>query len=466
MEKTSVEDELTLTVNTDCKRQKLSTPLLEDFKADSSQKLKALHDHLDIVVEERSREVKLKENQLKILSLNLAEVQKQTEAARIEALNKEKELDLLRNEIKSEETTLKNTQDELESKKKDFGEVQKQIKAAETEACHKLKELDLLRNQIKSEELKKKELRLRSTVLVKHEEQPIQAETELWIREFSSDSLDRDEVSSYLRALSNPAKFVLDLVEGQIRAAQRRQRSGLQDPVVENLVMFFEELAKTGGWDKDQMRFKAMQVGTQWKKMIVIESPSSSLEALAFLLFIVGYEVTRLIDKEETVLLATSVLHYEQGPELFHLLGLNRNIPEFIRELIEDHQYIPAARIICLFKRKDFSATTLLMKEITDLRRRSSVEKAEKRDIGKFKAIVELAAGYDLDIDIPAGLTAKLMLQSKNSTPPVEETCGSGPSSVSKATSSQVAATHSSAGLLVPKHETKPFVNASVISQG
>uniref|UniRef100_A0A1J3GDA9 FRIGIDA-like protein n=1 Tax=Noccaea caerulescens TaxID=107243 RepID=A0A1J3GDA9_NOCCA len=464
MEKTSVEDELTLTVNTDCKRQKLSTPLLEDFKADSSQKLKALHDHLDIVVEERSREVKLKENQLKILSLNLVEVQKQTEAARIEALNKEKELDLLRNEIKSEETTLKNTQNELESKKKEFGEVQK--------------ELDLLRRQIKSEELKKKELRLRSSVLVKHEEQPIQAESKLssgealWIREFSSDSLDRDEVSNYLRALSNPAKFVLDLVEGQIRDAQRRQRSGLQNPVVENLVMFFEELAKTGGWDKAQMRFKAMQVGTQWKKMIVIESPSSSLEALAFLLFIVGYEVTRLIDKEETVLLATSVLHYEQGPELFHLLGLNRNIPEFIRELIEDHQYIPAARIICLFKRKDFSATTLLMKEITDLRRRSSVEKAEKRDIGKFKAIVELAAGYDLDIDIPAGLTAKLMLQSKNSTPPVihcstvEETCGSGPSSVSKATSSQVAATHSSAGLVVPKHETKPFVNASVISQG
>ncbi|CAA7057293.1 unnamed protein product [Microthlaspi erraticum] len=383
MEKTSVEDELALTVTTNCKRQKLCTPLLEDFKADSSQKLKALHDHLDIVVAERSRQVKLKENQLNILSVNLVDVQKQIEAARTEALNKEKELDLLKNEIKTEESTLKNTQDELESKKK---------------------ELDLLRSQIKSEELKKKELRLRSSVLVKHEEKPIQEETKLckedalFIREFSSASLDRDEVFRYLRALSNPAKFVLDLVEGQIRDAQRRQRSGLQDPVVENLLMFLEELAKTGGWDKDQMRFKAMQVGTQWKEMIVIESPSSSLEALAFLLFIVGYELTRLIDQEETVLLATSVLHYQQGPELFHLLGLNRNIPEFIRELKEDHQYIPAARIICLFKRKDFSATTLLIKEIAELRRRSSVEKVEKRDVGKFKAIVELAEGMILTL--------------------------------------------------------------------
>ncbi|XP_024010982.1 uncharacterized protein LOC18016306 [Eutrema salsugineum] len=120
--------------------------------------------------------------------------------------------------------------------------------------------------------------------------------------------------------------------------------------------------------------------------------------------------------------------------------------------------------MICLFKLRDFSATTLLMKEITDLRR-SALEKAENRDVGRLKPIVELVSDYKLDIDLPGDLIAKLMFQRQNSTPPVLHCPVEAPqetsTSSSKDTTFQDAATRSGVDLLFPKSETKPFVNPS-----
>lgn len=96
MEKRRVEDEAALTG-------------AKKLKTDSSQMLKTLHNHLDMVVEE----VELKEKQLQVLSLKLAEIQKQIEqqtdklkSTEVEARDKEKALVLIKNQIKSEEKTL------------------------------------------------------------------------------------------------------------------------------------------------------------------------------------------------------------------------------------------------------------------------------------------------------------------------------------------------------------------------
>lgn len=297
MEKRSVGHELELSVPTGSKRQKV-WKALDKYKSDTSQLLKSLHDHLDMVVDERFKEVEVKEKEHQVLTLKLREIQKQIEvktnklkAVEIEAGGKEKELGLLRNQIKLEEEKLI--------------EVRKSVKNTQSEL-----------------ELKKKELRQRSNVLVKHEQQSIGAETEL-----SSVSLGHHEVSRALRGIRNPTEYVLDLVEREIRNAHYREESGLQNLVVENLVMFLEELEDIGGSDKPQLRLKATQVATLWKGMIRIEAPRSCLEALAFLLFVVAYGLESLINEEETALLATSVFHYKQGPRIFHSLGLKLQIP-------------------------------------------------------------------------------------------------------------------------------------------
>ncbi|CAL9241803.1 unnamed protein product [Arabidopsis halleri] len=282
----------------------------------------------------------------------------------------------------------------------------------------------LVQNTQRELELKKKELRQTSSVFVKHEQQPVAAETEqfsgdpLMRYEISSVSLGHHEVSNVLRAKPDPGRYVLNLVDGEVKDAHRKKESGLRELLVENLVVFFEELAEIKGWDQAQLQLKATQVATIWKRLISIEAPRSSPEALAFLLFIVAYGLKSLINEEETALLVTSVSHYKQGPKLFHSLGLELKIPDYVLGLINNRHYIPAVRLVCLFKLKDFQPQTLLMKEVIDLKR-SALEKADNKDVGRLRAIVELAADYKLDIDLSADLIAKLMFHKENSTPPV-----------------------------------------------
>lgn len=310
MEKTCVEDELTLTVtrlNSESKRRKICKSL-EKYKADSAGILRSVQDHLDMLetdIEKKSREVETKENKLQVLSLKLGKVQKQIKAAEIESGDKEKELNLLRNQIKSEETTL------IELKKS-------------------------VQNTQRELELKKKELRTTSSVFVKHEQQPVAAEAEqfsgdhLMRYEISSVNLGHLEVSNVLRAKRNPRGYVLNLVEGEIMDVHRKKESGLGELLLKNLVLFFEELAEIKRWDQSQLQLKATQVATLWKRLINIEAPRSSLEALAFLLFIVAYELKSLINEEKTALLVTSVSNYKQGPKLFHSLGLKLKIPGWV----------------------------------------------------------------------------------------------------------------------------------------
>lgn len=363
MEKTCGEDELTLTVtrlNSDSKRRKICKSL-EKYKADSAGILRSLQEHLDTLetdIEKKSLEVETKENKLQGLTLKLGKIQKQIKVAEIESGDKEKELDLLKNQIKSEENQLQvlslnlgKIQKQIEQQTNVVEAKAREIKAVEIEAGGKRKELDLLRNQITAEEmalielkklvqntqrelqLKKKELRQTSSVFVKHEQQPVAAETKqfsgdpLMRYEISSVSLGHHEVSNVLRAKPDPGRYVLNLVEGEVKDAHRKKESGLRELLVENLVVFIEELAEIKGWDQAQLQLKATQVATIWKRLISIEAPRSSLEALAFLLFIVAYGLKSLINEEETALLVTSVSHYKQGPKLFHSLGLELKIP-------------------------------------------------------------------------------------------------------------------------------------------
>ncbi|XP_010485892.1 PREDICTED: FRIGIDA-like protein 5 [Camelina sativa] len=275
--------------------------------------------------------------------------------------------------------------------------------------------------------LSKKRLRNMSTVLVKKEKQAAAAETApvnedaLTHHEIPAATLSRSEVSSVLRDLPNPAEFVLEEVQDHLNV-----ELGFQDSVLQILILSFEELTKIQRPDDPQLQNKAAQVATLWKEKIAIEAPKSSLEALAFLLFIVAYGLKNLINEEEAALLASSIAHYEQAPRLFKSLRLNTEIRKFVKELIKKNRYIPAVGLICLFKLTgELSPSHLLRKEIINLRR-SALEsrptessQAKDKDAGRLRAILELVADYKLEINLPGDLIAKLMIERENAAPQV-----------------------------------------------
>ncbi|KFK23552.1 hypothetical protein AALP_AAs53505U000400 [Arabis alpina] len=355
--------------------------------------------------------------------------------------SKSKELEEMNNQLDTKEKRYK----EIVETISEMEEKGKEIKVAEAEASglyaksqrirkeveDKEKELALLKNQIESEEKKllllkremeeetdgkKKDLELILSKLVSKD--MVLECVEQSSKFVKSASLGRDEVLSALRASPNPAAFVLDLVQEEIR------QGSCLDSSMEILLLFCEELAKIQQPDELQVQLlKATEVATLWKEKMTIEAPKSSLEVLAFLLFIVAYGLKELINQEETVLLASSIAQYEQAPTLFNAFGLKLEmIPEFVKELIKKMQYIPAVRLICSFKLDpDFSPSLILMKEVVNLRN-SALQPTESsqvkdKDAGTLRAILELVADYNLQVELPGDLVAKLIVQREKSTP-------------------------------------------------
>ncbi|CAL9219153.1 unnamed protein product [Arabidopsis halleri] len=175
----------------------------------------------------------------------------------------------------------------------------------------------------------------------------------------------------------------------------------------------------------DHIDTKAQELAILWKGKIRIETPrsSSSLEVLgAFLQFIVTFRLQNsIINQDETAQLASSVSHYKEAPTLFKSLGLDNVISEFVEELIDTCQYIPAVRLICFFKLKSLYPLHLLRKEITDLRTKSQ---AEDKDWGKLRDILELMSDYNLKIEMPGDLIVKLMDQRPDNQPSTSNLAG------------------------------------------
>ncbi|KAL0708640.1 LOW QUALITY PROTEIN: hypothetical protein Bca4012_075066 [Brassica carinata] len=280
---------------------------------------------------------------------------------------KSKELDLHKNQIESEEKKLSQLKREMEEvadlRKKDLELNLSKIEESGQQLADVNEQLDLKSKELEEieRELKlKRHLREMNTVFVKREKQPIsdsrqqndaEEETEP-IDTFTlhgiSASLLRHEISSLLRDTPNPAEFVLERVQDQ------------KDTFLETLVLIFEELAKvqqldevakTQGPDKSQLlQLQAAEVAALWKEKIAIKAPRSSLEALAFLMFIMAFGLKTLINEEEAALLAWSIAQYEQAPMLFEYLSISLTIREVVEELIKKSEYISAVRLICLFK--------------------------------------------------------------------------------------------------------------------
>ncbi|XP_013640266.3 FRIGIDA-like protein 1 [Brassica napus] len=210
------------------------------------------------------------------------------------------------------------------------------------------------------------------------------------------------------------------------------------NPIPLPLVLIFEELAKvqqldevakTQGPDKSQLlQLQAAEVAALWKEKIAIKAPRSSLEALAFLMSIMAFGLKTLINEEEAALLAWSIAQYEQAPMLFEYLSISLTIREVVEELIKKSEYISAVRLICLFKldkEVSFSPSELLKKEIISFRgsalenRSNESSQAKEKDDGRLRAILELVADYQIGIDLPGDLIAKLMVQGERSAPVV-----------------------------------------------
>ncbi|XP_007030122.2 PREDICTED: golgin subfamily A member 3 [Theobroma cacao] len=157
------------------------------------------------------------------------------------------------------------------------------------------------------------------------------------------------EVAMALQLSSNPAKLVLDAMEGFYPPHLRKGDTEFEGKAVRgSCILLLEQLMKISPEIKPHVQKEARELAFVWITKMSKE-PGHSLEVLGFLQLVASFRLADAFDADELVNFLGSVAQYRQTPELFKNLGLGDKISGFIRELVERKQHIDAIRFIYAF---------------------------------------------------------------------------------------------------------------------
>ncbi|KAK9291725.1 hypothetical protein L1049_019674 [Liquidambar formosana] len=155
-----------------------------------------------------------------------------------------------------------------------------------------------------------------------------------------------DEVLTVLRQTSDPAKLVLDAMQGFYPMHLENGNMDVEVSVIRrSCILFLEQLMKVSPEIRPHVKEGAMKLSFDWMTKMR-PTAENYLEVLGFLLLVASYGLVSAFDEEELVSLLQIVAKHRQAPELCRVLGLADMMPYFINNLITRKQNLDAIRFI------------------------------------------------------------------------------------------------------------------------
>ncbi|KAE8783268.1 FRIGIDA-like protein 3 [Hordeum vulgare] len=236
----------------------------------------------------------------------------------------------------------------------------------------------------------------------------------------------RDELCVALKCATDPARFVLDSLEGffpdQLPGdknhsvqGQRRSCIVLMEAIAHSLGM-----KEPGGkhlWSSEIME-QAKAIAEEWKSKIaevdLDASDGYSLEAQAFLQLLATFNIDLVLDEDELCKIVVAVSRRKQAAELCRSLGFAERIPGVIEELIKKHRQIDAVQFIQAFGLSEaFPPAPLLKAYVDDLKvslnnkgdagATPSADDLKNRELLALRAIIKCIEEYKLQKECPLG---------------------------------------------------------------
>ncbi|CAM0953816.1 unnamed protein product [Alopecurus aequalis] len=247
----------------------------------------------------------------------------------------------------------------------------------------------------------------------------------------------RDELSVALKCATDPARLVLDSLEGffpdQLSGdknhtiqGQRRSCIVLMEAIIHSLGM--KEPSGNHPWSSEIIE-QAKAIAEEWKiKIAEVDLDASdgySLEAQAFLQLLTTFNVDLALDEDELCKIVVAVSRRKQTAELCRSLGLTERMPGIIEELIKKHRQIDAVQFIQAFGLSESFPPAPLLKAYVDEIKDSvnnnkdanatpSTDDLKTRELLALRAIIKCVEEYKLQKDCPLGPLQKRISELKS----------------------------------------------------
>ncbi|CAL9231815.1 unnamed protein product [Arabidopsis halleri] len=337
------------------------------------------------VLEERAKEL---EESMMVKALELEKKEKELclidesmKAKQSELEKKEKELCLI-------DESMKAKQSELEKKEKEFdleqkaevekrkGEVEQlekfttRMESVERFSDEKLMELDVRAKGLekKVKEVEKHRERIVAGGMLRDEFEPLVSLlaknmglsvtmpikcSDLYLNENAKDFVDdlvkKNTALARMVPYLDPAKVILDAVEGSFKEYWNKGLGEADDRVVNSCIVLLENLLQMNRRITPEVKQEATQLGIDW-----LGKAKSNLNndprVLGCLLFLAAYGLASVTTREVLLTLLERFLLYDHAPKLFRLLGLEDKVFGAVETLKKRDEYLATLNFICEFR--------------------------------------------------------------------------------------------------------------------
>lgn len=173
----------------------------------------------------------------------------------------------------------------------------------------------------------------------------------------------RDEVIAGLRLSADPAKLVLDAIQGFYPEDLGDVDIDFDLNVVrKSCILLLEQLIKMKPRIKSHLKERAMKIAMEWKERMEVDDDEHYLEVVGFLQLVATYGLTCAFGKDELLVLFKSCVRHDQAPELCRSLGFTDDIHDIIQNLILRHQPFDAIRLAYAFELVDIFPPVPILK--------------------------------------------------------------------------------------------------------
>ncbi|KAF7805161.1 FRIGIDA-like protein 5 [Senna tora] len=272
------------------------------------------HDSLNLQMKERSLELEISQKQFEERVTNIESKEKQFE-------EQVKKLEL-------KEKQFEERVKELESKEKQFESLRKSFEAEKT----LIEKSNILLPRVKTEQLDFIDdncVKNRRNVLF------------LFIELLKKYELMCHEVSNALQASSDPAKLVLDAMQGFYPPdLSHRDIEEYDANIIRGCILLLDELKKSSPVISSHVKEESKKLASEWWENMSVAN-KDCLEVLCFLKFVATYELGSSFNANELQMLLHIISQHCQTSELRKALGIVETVPgDFVaKPLYADNQF-------------------------------------------------------------------------------------------------------------------------------
>lgn len=223
-----------------------------------------------------------------------------------------------------------------------------------------------------------------------------------------------NELTPALRVAPDPAKLVLDVVEGFYPPISKGERDGETQMIRRTCINLLERVQAIAPDIKPTVRVQAKKLAMEWKGKMAYSRGENGVGALDLLQLIISYSLVSEFKVDEILDLLVIVCRKKQAVDICKSLGLTERVPDLIRKLNSRGRQLDSVKFAHAFNLVDKCPPVPLLKAYVkeskkaaqDVRKRGNNSKQSQneaiwKELGALKSVLNAVEEYKLEAEYP-----------------------------------------------------------------